>query len=117
MSLLDEAFEPFTIIDKRTVADGYGGFITEWIDGAEIRAAVVLDTSMQARIGEAQGVKNVYTIVTKKNINLQPRDIIRRNSDSKMFRISTDGYDKKTPNSAELNMRTVTAEEFKLPNE
>ena len=29
MSLLDEFTESCNIIDKRTVADGYGGFITE----------------------------------------------------------------------------------------
>lgn len=117
MSLLDEFTESCNIIDKRTAADGYGGFITEWTDGAEFDAAIVLDTSMQARIGESQGVTNLYTITTKKNVNLQFHDVFRRNRDGKVFRVTSDGDDKHTPNSATLNMRVVTAEEFKLPNE
>lgn len=117
MSLLDEFTESCNIIDKRTAADGYGGFITEWTDGAEFDAAIVLDTSMQARIGESQGVTNLYTITTKKNVNLQFHDVFRRNRDGKIFRVTSDGDDKHTPSSATLNMRVVTAEEFKLPNE
>ena len=116
MSLLSEQMEDFVIIDKRTVADGYGGYKTEWTDGAPIVATAVLDTSMEARIGEKQGVTALYTITTGRNINLQYHDVIRRLSDSKVFRISSDGDDKKTPLSAGLNMRQVTAEEWSLPN-
>lgn len=117
MSLLDEFTESCNIIDKRTVADGYGGgFITGWTDGAEFDAAIVLDTSMQARIGESQGVTNLYTITTKKNVNLQFHDVFRRNRDGKIFRVTSDGDDKHTPASANLDMRQVTAEEWSLPN-
>ena len=117
MSLLDEFTESCNIIDKSTVPDGYGGVKTNWVDGAEFNAAIVLDTSMQARIGESQGVTNLYTITTKKNVNLQFHDVFRRNRDGKIFRVTSDGDDKHTPSSATLNMRVVTAEEFKLPNE
>lgn len=117
MSLLDEFTESCTMIDKRTAPDGYGGVKTDWVDGAEFDAAIVLDTSMQARIGEARGVTNLYTITTKKNVNLQFHDVFRRNRDGKIFRVTSDGDDKHTPNSATLNMRVVTAEEFKPPNE
>jgi hypothetical protein len=43
--------------------------------------------------------------------------VFRRNRDGKIFRVTSDGDDKHTPISATLNMRVVTAEEFKLPNE
>ena len=112
MSLLDEFTESCNIIDKRTVADGYGGFITEWADGAEFDAAIVLDTSMQARIGESQGVTNLYTITTKKNVNLQFHDVFRRNRDGKIFRVTSDGDDKITPASASFQFAQVTAEEW-----
>lgn len=116
MSLLDEAMEDFTMIDKTTVPDGYGGTTTVWKDGAPIQAAAVMDDSMQARIAEKQGVTALYTIITKKNINLQYHDVLRRESDGKIFRITSDGDDKKTPKSAGLNMRNVSAEEWVLPN-
>lgn len=114
MSLLAEAMEKCTMLDKQTVPDGRGGFIVTWVDGAEIKAAITFDTSMQARTGEAQGVKSLYTVTTNKNTNLQYHDVFRRESDSKVFRVTSDGDDKKTPASATLNMRQVTAEEWTL---
>lgn len=114
MSLLTEAMEDCILMDKKTVSDGRGGYITTWEDGAEIKAAITFDSSMQARIGEAQGVKALYTITTTKALNLQYHDILRRASDGKVFRVTSDGDDKHTPMSAGLNMRQVTAEEYVL---
>lgn len=105
------------MIDKRTVADGYGGYVTEWVDGAEFQGAITLDTSIEARVGEKQGVTALYTVTTSKAINLQYHDVFRRLSDGKIFRVTSDGDDKHTPKSANLNMRQVNAEEFILPNE
>lgn len=117
MSLLSEAMENCTILDKRTVNDGYGGYDTTWVDGASFYAAIVLDSSMQARVAEKAGVTALYTVTTSKNINLQYHDVFRRESDSKIFRVTSDGDDKKTPASATLDMRQVSAEEWSLPNE
>lgn len=117
MSLLQDALEPFVMMDKTTAPDGYGGYVATWADGASFDAAATVDTSMQARIGEKQGVTAMYTITTGKNMNLQYHDVVRRVSDSKIFRVTSDGDDKKTPNSAMLNMRQVTAEEWSVPNE
>jgi len=112
MSLLSEAMENCTMMDKTTKPDGRGGFDVTWVDGATFKAACVFDSSMQARQAEAAGVKSLYTITTAKSINLQYHDVFRRSSDGKIFRVTSDGDDKKTPNSATLNMRQVTAEEF-----
>lgn len=117
MSLLTEAMETCTMIDRTTAPDGYGGIITTWVDGATFQAAIVLDSSMQARTAAVQGVTSLYTVTTKKNINLQYHDVFRRSSDGKVFRVTSDGDDKKTPASAALNMRQVSAEEWSLPNE
>ena len=114
MSLLSEAMEKCIMLDRRTIADGYGGYITSWVEGAEFQAAIVLDTSMQARTAEKQGVTALYTITTNKTMNLQYHDVFERSSDSKIFRVTSDGDDKKTPNSASINMRQVSAEEWAL---
>lgn len=104
-------------MDKRTTADGYGGYVISWIEGAEFQAAIVLDSSMEARIAEQQGVTALYTITTNKNINLQYHDVLKRISDGKIFRVTSDGDDKHTPASAGLNMRQVSAEEWVLTDE
>ena len=115
MSLLSEAMESCNILTKSVVNDGYGGYTTSWVESAEFEAAIVFDTSIQARIAEAQNVSSRYTVTTKKNMHLEYHDVFRRNSDGKIFRVTSDGDDKYTPSSATLDMRQVTAEEFVLP--
>lgn len=114
MSLLLEAMEKCIMLDKQTIADGYGGYDTIWKEGADFSAAIVLDTSMQARTAEKAGVTSLYTVTTTKALNLQYHDVFKRVSDGKVFRVTSDGDDKKTPASASLNMRQVTAEEWIL---
>lgn len=114
MSLLSEAMENCIIMDKQTTPDGYGGVITTWVEGAPFDAAIVLNNSMEARIGQQQGVTALYTITTNKNINLQYHDVFKRVRDNKVLRVTSDGDDDHTPTSANLNMRQVSAEEWKL---
>lgn len=114
MSLLSNAMENCIMLDKRTTSDGYGGYIISWEEGAEFQAATILDTSMEARVAEQQGVTALYTITTNKAINLQYHDVFKRLRDGKIFRVKSDGDDKRTPNTAGLNMRQVTAEEWEL---
>lgn len=116
MSLLSQAFEPFCILDKATAPDGYGGVVTSWSEGAQFEAAAVLDSSPEARAAEAQGIRPVYTITTKKSVVLRFSDVVRRKRDGKTFRIKSDGDDKVTPASARLDMRQVSAEEWGLPD-
>lgn len=117
MSLLDEAMTECVLLNKVTQSDGYGGYYATWSDGVSFNAAIVLDTSMQAKIGQQMGVTGLYTVTTRKQMILQFHDVFRRVSDGKIFRVTADGDDKKTPESASLNMRQVPAEEWRLPNE
>lgn len=115
MSLLDDMMEQFHIMDKVTSDDGYGGVTTEWKEGATFQGVATFDSSMQARAAEKQGVTSMYTVTTSKSVVLQYHDVIKRDRDGKVLRITSDGDDKYTPASAGLNMRQVSAEEFVIP--
>lgn len=116
MSLLSEAFVKFKIMNKAIVDDGYGGTTTTWTEGATIQGAMVLDSSTQAMMAKAQGVKDLYTFTVRKSTELDFHSVLKRVSDGKIFRLTTDSDDKKTPNSATLDMRQYSAEEWSLPN-
>lgn len=116
MSLFERSLEDCTMIDRRLVKDGQGGYTSSWRDGVDFAAAVVKNQSDEVTVAEAQGTKAIYTVCTHKAINLQYHDVFRRESDKKIFRVTSDGGDSATPTSAVLNMRTVTAEEWVLPN-
>lgn len=117
MSLLSEAMEICVMLDKRTEADGYGGYKTVYVPGAEFKAAIVFDTSIEARRAEGEGVSSLYTVTTGREMMLEYHDVFVRGSDNKIFRVTSDGDDKFTPRSAGLNMRQVTAEEWSLPTD
>lgn len=114
MSLLENAYEDFTVINKSIVDDGYGGITVEWTDGAKIKGAIVFDNSTQMKVAQAMGVTSAYTLTVKKNVELDYHTVIRRESDGKYFRLTSNSDDKKTPNEAALNMRQYSAEEWTL---
>lgn len=112
MSLLESAMTDVVLLDKTTEPDGEGGFISSWKEGAPFKAAITFDSSLQARIAEKQGVTSLYTVTVKKNVMLEYHDVFKRLSDGKVFRVTSDGDDKYTPESASLDMRQVTSEEW-----
>ena len=87
-----------------------------WTDGAPFDAAITFDNSIAAKTAAAQGVTGLYTVTTTKAVTLDFHDAFRRESDKKIFRVTSNGADKKTPASAGLNMRQVSAEEWSLPS-
>lgn len=114
MSLLDEAMETCVFLNKQRVDDGYGGYTTEWTEGAMFKAAIVFDTSIEARMAEIQGVSSLYTVTTKRDLELEYNEVFKRERDGKIFKVTSDGDDKYTPASAGLDMRQVTAREWEL---
>lgn len=116
MSMIEEGMEPVVMMEKGRVPDGEGGYITNWRQGVQFDAAITFDSSMQARIAQKQGVSSLYTVTTAKNAKLDFHDVIKRLSDGKVFRITSDGDDKQTPLRAQFGQYLqVTAEEWNLP--
>ncbi len=116
MSLLSDAMEKCTMLDKKTIPDGMGGYIPSYEPGVVFDAAITFDSSIAARVAAAQGVTSLYTVTTSKAMTLEFHDVFMRGSDGKIFRVTSDGDDKKTPASASLDMRQVSAEEWSLPS-
>lgn len=115
--LVMKAMEKSYIMDKTTVPDGYGGVKTIWKEGAEVLIAYSFNSSTEARIAAQQGVRNRYTLFTKKSVVLQHPDVVKRYMDGKYFRITSDGNDNRTPDTAGLDLRAVEAEEWEISND
>jgi len=112
MSLLDEAFESFTVMNKAMVDDGYGGVITTWTPGANVSGAMVFNGSSVMRVAEALGSKSSYTFTCRKALQFDFHDVLKRASDNKLFRLTSNSDELKTPASAGLDMRQYQAEEL-----
>lgn len=116
MSLLTDNMVSCHLADKSTSNDGYGGFVTTYTEGAQFDAAIVYNTSLEAKVAERQGVKDLYTVTVRRKNMLDYHEVFTRDSDGRIFRVTSDGLDNKTPISAGLDMRQVSAEEYVLPN-
>lgn len=113
MSLLTQAMESVVLMEKQRKPDGEGGFLpADWVDGAQFKAAITFNTSMEARTAEKQGVTSRYTITAPKNAKLEYHDVLRRLRDGKVFRVTSDGDDVQTPESASFQFLQVEAEEW-----
>lgn len=114
MSLIDKVMEDFILVDKKSQDDGYGGVEEVWVDGASVKGALVLNSSMQAKIAQKEGVNDVYTLTTKKNVNLAFHQVIKRVSDGQIFRVTSNGNENKTPKTSKIDMRQVSCERWQL---
>lgn len=115
MSLLQDAMVDCVLMEKKREPDGAGGFITEWYEGASFKAAISVNTTTEAQIAEAQGIKRIYSVITNKNAVLDYQDVFKRLTDGATFRVTSDGHDVVSPSSSVLNMSQVTAKREELP--
>ena len=116
MSLLDTYMRDCVMMDKVSVPDGYGGFTSEYQEGAAFKCTIVQNSSMQARIGAQMGVKDVFTVTTKRGVTLQFHDVFKEVETGDIYRVTSDGVKNETPTTASINMRQVNAEKWELPN-
>ena len=114
MSLIDEAMTPCMMVDRTTQPDGEGGIVTTWVEGAAFNAAITFDNSIEAKTAAVQGVTSLYTVTVPKRVKLEYHDVFRRLSDGKVFRVTSNGDDKITPERASFQFAQVSAEEYVL---
>lgn len=114
MSLIDAFKGPCVVMAASKVPDGEGGFTTAWREGAEFEAAIVRDTSLGARIAERDGLANTYTVTVPAGAPLEFHDVFRRKSDGQVFRVTSNGDDRRTPPAASFRFEQVSAEEWGL---
>lgn len=112
--LMNDFVETCTILTKTRIPDGEGGWTNRWVDGMQFQAAITYDTTIPARVAESEGMKATYTITTEKALPLDFHDVFRRERDGQVFRVTSQGDDKKTPASATFQVCQVAAEEWTL---
>lgn len=111
MSLIDSWMDELTLMERVRVSDGEGGFINTWTEGAHFKGAITLNTSMEAKIAEKQGVTSLYTLTTMRTTKLEYHDVFKA-STGDYYRVTS--AEQHTPNSALLDMAQVSCERWNL---
>lgn len=113
MSLLENYSREYVFLDKERKPDGEGGYHTTWKETVPFIGTLSVDTTMQARIAESQGLTSVYTLYTAKNIKFNYHDIFKDIESGEYYRVTSESGLKETPDDSELNLSSVTVEKLK----
>ena len=112
--LIDCMMESCVFMVLKRTPDGSGGYNPEWTEGEPLRAAIIRDTSTEARIAEAAGTVEMYTVTVSRSVRLEYHAVIKRLSDGKTFRITSDNAESKTPLCTALDIAQSSAEAWRL---
>lgn len=114
MRLLDLSMQECVMMDKKTVSDGEGGYLTVYSEGARFMASVVPENQGLDKIARAISEAVTYRVTTRRNVSLSVYDIFRTVGDGQTYRISYSNV-QSTPETADLDMRVTTAERWVIP--
>ena len=71
MSLLNDFARSCVLMEKTRVEDGESGYTIDWTEGATFQNYQALDTSMEARRAEKEGVTSVYSALVDKALPIE----------------------------------------------
>lgn len=112
--LFERMAVPCVRLERDEAPDGEGGRTVTWREGKAFAAAIAHDTSSEARIAEAAGVANAYTVTGPERLSFG--DVFRRASDGQAFRVTSNGDDGAAPSCATFAFYQSTAEEWEVPD-
>ena len=115
MSLLHDFAVPCVLMEKKRVPDGAGGWITDWTEGAEFENFQYLDTSMEARRAQQEGVKSLYSALVQRDFPLDYGDAFKDKNTGLTYRVTSNPDEKKSPKSSTFDLKYFTVERFSLP--
>lgn len=115
--MVQDYFEDVVIMDKRTHNDPISGTSTSWVEGAKIKAGVVVDNSTAARVAYQSGAQVMYTVVIPETVELSIGDRLKRVKDGTLMVVKSSPGDMAPPPnvpSAMMAFRQVRAEAVKV---
>lgn len=115
MNLLEGMMYECVMMDRSTVSgDRLGGFDTVWTEGAAFRAYVRKDTADTIKVAEQQGVKEMFTVIVPRSVNLEFHDVFKRVSDGAIFRLTSNVKDATAPGASSVEIGKATCERWEL---
>lgn len=119
MSLLNDFARTCVLMERTRKPDGEGGYITTWQEGAEFLDYRALDTSMEARRAEQEGVTSVYSVLTRRDVPIEYGDFFRDKETGTTYRVTSNPEEREAPKNAGPTIRALkyfTAERRALPD-
>lgn len=116
MSLLEDFARPCVLLERKRTESPEGGWTTQWADGAEFKNYMALDTSLEARRAEKEGVTSLYSALVDKDFPIEYGDYFRDTELGDTFKVTSEPNEKQSPKSASFQLKFFTAEKRALPS-
>ena len=113
--LLDDFEKKCVVMEKTRQPDGAGGYILQWTEGAEFSNYYSLDTSMEARRAEKEGVAGLYSALVRADFSIEYDDYFKDKGTGLTYRVTSNPEEKVAPKSASFALKYFTAERKELP--
>lgn len=118
MSLLDDFAKKCALLDKTRTPDGEGGYKVVWTEGAEFLNYSALNSTMEARRAEKEGVTSLYSVLVDKSVPIEYMDYFRDKETGLTYRVTSNPREQEAPKSAGSVIRSLmffTAERKDVP--
>lgn len=113
VGIMNEWVRRCTLLEKTRIPDGEGGWRVDWHEGMGFDAAIAHASSIEARVAESEGMASTFTVWTEKGITLDFHDVFR-DALGNVYRVTSQGGDEQTPDSATFQLEHVSAERWQL---
>ncbi len=107
---LTDFFEAFKRRTLTQTDSPLGGKIDTWTDGASFQAGISTNNSREMQVAYRNGLATQYIVVVPTTVTLVQNERIKRVSDGRDYRITSNGADMRTPACAALQYMQATAE-------
>lgn len=115
MMLLNDFAGTCVLMEKSRTPDGAGGYFVEWVEGIEFIIYKSLDTTMEARVAEKQGVTSVYSALVDQSVPIEYGDYFKDRETGAVYRVTSRPEERKAPKSASFTLKYFTMERTELP--
>lgn len=100
--------EPYCRMTAIRTPDGWGGETVQWTAGAALAAALADVHETVVSFGGGRAVKQQATVYLSREETIAPGDVIRREGDGALFRLT--GYGTDAPAEGDIPLKKVPAE-------
>ncbi len=94
MSLLDDFARTCVLMEKSVCQMEQAASMVQWEEGAEFTNYQALDTSMEARIAEKQGVTSLYSALVDKDFPIEYNDVFKDTETGQTYRVTSNPEEK-----------------------
>lgn len=114
--LLNSMAEKCVLMEKTRKPGDEGGYKITWTEGAEFNNYQALDTSMEARKAEKEGVTSVYNALVDIALPIEYGDYFKNVETGITYRVTSEPDEKKAPSISTMKLKYFTAEKKALPD-